>query len=167
MFIDADKAAVSSRVIWLRWLITVVCAGGGCVGAISCLVAIQQVGSTKQVVAIMVLLSLYLIGVAAGSIRGEYPKIAYRLCQIFFWAQIPVIQSPQLTYHLSSLVSYSVTYSPTAQTLVFSWYLGGDWELTLIRGSSTVFYGVNLFAIGLLSLNALAFRTRARPRVDK
>ena len=149
------------------WLLTILTVGGGTAGIVSCVTAIEQVHSISEAVALGSLLLIYAVGVVGGVVRKEYPQRGFNLCQIFFLAQIPVFQTSSISYHISALFNYAVTFSPQQLALTFTWFLGSDWEFSISPNVTSSFYGVNVIPIAALMLNRLFYaRGGGEPKPD-
>ena len=149
------------------WLLTILTVGGGTAGIVSCVSALERAQSVSETLAIGNLLLIYAVGVGGGLVRKEYPQRGFNLCQIFFLAQVPVFQTSSISYHISALFSYAVTFSPQQLALTFSWFFGSDWELSISHHVTSSFYGVNVIPIAALMLNRSFFASgRGKPKPD-
>lgn len=149
------------------WLLTILTVGGGTAGVVSCVTALGQVHSVSEAVALGSLFLFYAIGMGGGVVRKEYPQRGFKLCQIFFLAQIPVFQTSSISYHISALFSYAITFSPQQLDLTFSWFFGSDWEFSISKNVTSSFYGVNVIPIAALMLNRLfSARGGGEPKPD-
>jgi hypothetical protein len=74
----------------------------------------------REGVAIGALLAIYLMGVFGGVTQGDSPKLN-KMCRFFLLAQIPVLQTQAITYHLISLFSFAIAFTSPAN-LTFSWF---------------------------------------------
>jgi hypothetical protein len=152
---------------WRRRLLTIATVGGGTAGALSCVSALDRSVSVKNTIAICCLLGIYLAGVLGGVTWENDSPNGRRLCGFFLVAQMPVIQTWAITYHVIAIFSYAVALSLGPASAVFSWYLGTDWELSLFHGVSQNVFGINILPVALLLWSQFEFKTLNTTRQNK
>jgi hypothetical protein len=152
---------------WRRRLLAITTVGGGTAGALSCVSALDRSGSVKDTVAICCLLVIYLAGVLGGVTCENDSSRGRQLCIFFLLAQVPVIQTGAITYHVIAIFSCAIALSFDPINAVFSWFLGTDWELSLRHGVSQNVLGINVFPVTLLFLLLSEFKTLNSTRPKK
>jgi len=135
-----------------RWVLTIVAVGGGTSGVLSCVAAMEGTRSASETLAVGFLMAIYMMGLIGGTIQSDYPSAARKLCIFFFLAQIPVLESAAISYRLLGPFSYTIAVSFHPATLNFSWFLGTDWELSLVQKTARTSVGLNLVPLALTVL---------------
>jgi hypothetical protein len=148
-----DQAAARRATVYKNALLSVLTIGGGTSGVLSCLIwLVNRHSSTREIAVVSLLAAVYALGIWAGiACQGHSPR-GPKWAKTFLLAQVPVLQSPLVSFKCTALCSYTVIFYWKILTLDASWYLGDDWELSLLHSAPDVAMGVNLLPLGLMSL---------------
>jgi hypothetical protein len=148
MFFTLGKAA-PERVLQRVLLLTYV--GGGTVGALGCLGVLRQPGLRPiDEALVLFFLAIYLIGISCGLSEDVSKKSNGWTGRLFFLLQIPVTQSPIVTYHFSVLFSSIFVIFPRDFAVRLTWYFGTDASVSILHSVEHLSFGVNLIPIALL-----------------
>jgi len=155
----------ANRISWMDAVVTLASVGGGCGGVISrILIFIGMTDpSIMQFVGILVVVGLYLLGVASGLLQYADPPRSARLFRTYLIAQIPITKSFALSYKLFSLARFSIVLNPGSHSLDFGGQLGADWQLAVFHPAPEVGLGINLVPVLLLSILWRHLKRRSRP----
>jgi hypothetical protein len=136
---------------WVAAVMTVASVGGGCGGIVSCLLMLLGIAepSIKQVVGILLITSIYFLGVTSGLLQHVDPRRSFRLFKIYLITQIPITKSFLFSYKLFSLASCSIVLHPKSSNLDFGWQLGSDWELSVFHPAVDSGIGINIVPLFL------------------
>src|SRR5271168_2067983 len=145
---------LKNRIFWMDAVVTLAAVGGGCGGVISCLLILMGIvdPSIMQFVGIVLILCLYILGIASGLLRYVNPRKSSRLFKLYLIAQIPITKSFSFSYKLFSLASFSIVLHPDSRTLEFGGQLGSDWQISVFHPALEVGLGINLAPVLLLSI---------------
>jgi len=148
-----ETPAEGRAIRWKVALVSVMTIGGGTNGVLSCLIwLVNSHASVREFAAVCFLMALYGLGIWSGVVwqserdRGKY------LAKIFLFAQVPVLQSRLISFKLWAVGSYTVVFYPKSPTFDAGWYLGSDWELSLLHATPNTGIGMNLLPFALVAL---------------
>jgi len=136
-------------------LLNLVTVGGGTGGMTSCLpFLLQDVGkSLKDFFAVLLIFTAYFLGVFGGTIQNADFKKGRRLIATYLVLQVPVLNTSLMGFKFFALGAYAVIFHPAPVTFEFQWYIGSDWNLSLLHKVADAGIGINL--IPLVIINAL------------
>jgi hypothetical protein len=148
------KASTEGRATrWKVALLSVMTIGGGTNGVLSCLIwLVNSHASVREFAAVCLLMALYVIGIWSGIVWQSERERGKYLAKIFLFAQVPVLQSRLISFKLWAVGSYTVVFYPKSLAFDAGWYLGSDWELSLLHATPNAGIGINLLPFALVSL---------------
>lgn len=136
--------------VWLRRSIGVASVGGGFLGVF---VAIAQTLAFPLEAAAVsaVFACVYAFGILAGTLILE-DDIRGRRAGIWFWAaQVPLVQTPVLSYSLGSALYCPLTVGLVDLSLGFNCVAGSRFQLSILAPPDTTLFGLNLAATSALA----------------
>jgi hypothetical protein len=148
-----DGGAAQRATGYKNALLSVLTIGGGTSGVLSCLIwLVNRHSSAREVVAVSLVAAVYMLGIWAGIACQRQSARGQKWMKVFLFAQVPVLQSPLVSFKCTALCSYTVIFYWKILTLNAGWYLGDDWELSWLRAMPDLATGVNLLPLGMMSL---------------
>jgi hypothetical protein len=148
-----DEAAVRRVVARKNALLLVLTIGGGTSGVLNCLVwAVKSSASAREIAFLGLIAAVYAFGIWAGIECQLHSARSQKCARAFLLAQVPVLQSPLVSFKCTALYSYTVIFYWKASILEANGYLGDDWGISLFHATPDMATGVNLLPLGMMSL---------------
>jgi hypothetical protein len=129
-------------------LITI-CIGGGAIGASTVTYGLPGLAEARQVVAALIVIALYALGIIAGLALAEGKRNAIGLMIWFFAFQVPVVNSDIVSFGLSAPLGASIIFRGLF-TFDVAWFFGSQWTLALFTPAATKGIGFNAVAVAFI-----------------
>jgi hypothetical protein len=137
--------------IWARRILILFCIGGGVMGVSTVSYSLFSLEGTATVVAALLVISIYVLGIVAGLALSEGRRNAMRLMMFFFAAQVPVVHSDVISFAVSALLSASLVLRELAN-FEAAWFFGTQWTFALWTRSEVHALGINAVPVALMVL---------------